>query len=72
MLLGNGVNDWNFIHQVLVSMPIVEGVIYVLVGLAALMKIFSFKCKKCVAACAGCCSGEAAASSEGEKMNQGM
>lgn len=53
MLMDNDINAWNFIHKILVSLPIVEGIIYVLVGIAALMKIFSFRCKKCVVSCCG-------------------
>jgi len=60
MLMGNGSN-WNVVNLLLGSWPVVEGVVYVLVGLAALMKIFGCRCSKCKAACVACCGG-------GEKM----
>ena|SRR3989344_1791544 len=40
--------DWNVVHMLLGSMPTVEAIVYVLVGLAAVMKIFGCKCKKCM------------------------
>ena len=63
MLMGNDINAWNFIHMFLLSWPIVEGIIYVLVGIAALMKIFGFRCMKCKEACASCCAS-------GDDMNK--
>ena len=56
LLLGNGSN-WNVVNLLLGSWPVVEGVIYVLVGVAALMKLFGCRCKKCTEACASCCEG---------------
>ena len=44
----------NVVNMILGSMPTVEGIIYILVGIAAVMKIFGCKCKKCMAACATC------------------
>ena len=55
MLMGN---DLNVVHMILGSWPIVEGIVYVLVGLAALLKIFGCRCKKCMTACATCCNAE--------------
>ena len=46
--------DWNVVHMVLGSMSKLEAVVYVLVGLSALMCIFGCKCAKCSAACASC------------------
>jgi len=55
MLLGS---DLNVVNMLLGSWPAVEGIVYVLVGLAAIMKIFGCRCKKCLAACAcGSASG---------------
>lgn len=51
MLLGS---DLNIVHMVLGSMPTLEAVVYLLVGIAAVMKIFGCKCRKCMAACASC------------------
>jgi uncharacterized membrane protein YuzA (DUF378 family) len=47
MLLGNSLDSWNLIHLIFGSMAGIEGIIYVLVGIAAIMKIFGCKCKKC-------------------------
>lgn len=51
MLFGS---DWNVVHLIFGSWPAVEAIIYILVGLAALYKIFGCHCKKCKAACAAC------------------
>ena len=53
MLMGGGSN-WNVINLLLGSWQVVEGIVYVLVGLAALYKIFGCRCAKCKAACAAC------------------
>jgi uncharacterized membrane protein YuzA (DUF378 family) len=45
MLMGS---DWNILHMIFVSAPVVEGIIYILVGIAAIMKIFGCRCKKCM------------------------
>lgn len=58
MLMGNGSN-WNVVNLLLGSWPVVEGIVYVLVGLSAVMKIFSCCCHKCKSGCADCgVSGE--------------
>ena len=57
MLMGNDINSWNVIHMLLQSVPVVEAIIYVLVGLAAIVKVFGCRCKKCVEAHATCCGG---------------
>ena len=43
-------SDWNVVHAVLGSWATVEAIVYVLVGLAAVMKIFGCKCSKCSSA----------------------
>ena len=53
LLLGNGSN-WNVVNLLLGSWPVVEGIVYVLVGVAALMKLFGCRCRKCMEACASC------------------
>ena len=53
ILMGNGSN-LNVVNLLLGSWPVLEGIVYVLVGLAAIMKIFGCKCKKCMEACANC------------------
>lgn len=53
MLLGKTVDVWNLVHKIFGSMGSVEAIIYVLVGVAAVMKIFGCKCPKCLS---GTCS----------------
>lgn len=48
MLMGS---DLNVVHMILGSLPAVEAIVYVLVGVAGIMKIFGCKCKKCMAGC---------------------
>jgi len=51
MLMGN---DWNVVKMLLGSIPTLEAIVYVLVGVAAISDIFGCKCKKCTAGCASC------------------
>jgi len=54
MLLGS-MSSWNLVHLIFGGMPWLEGIIYVLVGIAAVMKIFGCKCHKCTdGTCATC------------------
>lgn len=48
-LMGNDVNAWNVVHMLLGAWPQVEWVVYVLVGLSALMLGISHKkdCRMC-------------------------
>jgi uncharacterized membrane protein YuzA (DUF378 family) len=55
MLLGG--SGWNVVNMVLGGMPVLEGIVYVLVGLAAVISIFGCKCKKCMGE-SSCCSAE--------------
>lgn len=48
MLLGN---DLNVIDMLLGAWPMVAAIVYILVGVAAVMKIFGCRCKKCMAGC---------------------
>src|SRR3989338_3340651 len=48
MLMGS---DWNVVKLLLGSFGVVEAIVYILVGIAAVMKIFGCKCKKCMAGC---------------------
>jgi uncharacterized membrane protein YuzA (DUF378 family) len=54
MLMGS---DLNVVHMIFGSMPTLEAIVYLLVGVAAVMKIFGCKCKKCMEACATCQAG---------------
>lgn len=53
MLLGHGMS-WNLVNMLLGSMPTFEAVVYVLVGVGAVVKLVGCRCKKCMAACASC------------------
>ncbi len=53
MLMGKGMDGWNVVHMILGTWPTVEAIVYILVGVAALIKIFGCKCKKCMGGCAG-------------------
>lgn len=65
MLLGN-LGGWNLVSMIFGSMPVVEAVVYVLVGVAAVMAIFDCKCSKCVdGVCAPCGKTEDASKAEG-------
>jgi uncharacterized membrane protein YuzA (DUF378 family) len=47
MLFGG---DWNVLHWIFSFSPILEAVVYLLVGIAGVIKIFNCQCKKCVLA----------------------
>ena len=47
-------SNLNVVNMLLGSMPTIEAVVYVLVGLAAIMYMVGCKCKKCKDACATC------------------
>ncbi len=67
MLMGN---DLNVVHMILGSMPVFEAIVYLLVGVAAVMKIFGCKCSKCMAGCATCAVGHD--HDGGQSMNKSM
>jgi uncharacterized membrane protein YuzA (DUF378 family) len=56
MLAGS---DLNVIHMILGSWPTVEGIVYIIVGLEAVLKIFGYRCRcnKCKEACTSCQAG---------------
>lgn len=51
-------SEWNVVNMIFGSLPAVEAIIYVLVGIAAIMKIFCCRCKKCTGAQTACCGAE--------------
>lgn len=51
MLMGSPLN---LVSMLVGSWPMVEGVVYLLVGISALVKIFGCPCKKCKEGCADC------------------
>lgn len=43
-----GGNDWNVVHMILGGAPMIEGIVYLLVGISAVMMIFGkCGCKMC-------------------------
>lgn len=69
MLTGGEVNAWNLVHVLVGAVPSLEAVVYVLVGVAGVMKLVGCKCKKCMAACATCsCSTGSTDSKMGGNM----
>ena len=55
MLFGGPFSDWNIVHTIFTGAPLIEAIIYILVGLSAVIYIFGCKCKKCQA---GSCNVE--------------
>lgn len=54
-----GAFNFNLVNAILGAWPMAERIIYIVVGLAALLMIVSMmgKCKKCEGACGGACKG---------------
>ena len=46
-MLANSMNSWNVVNMLLGSWPVLEALVYVLVGVAALVKLFGCRCSKC-------------------------
>ena len=46
-----GAFEWNLVNALLGSWSMLERIVYVLVGLAALMMIIGCRCKQCKASC---------------------
>ena len=44
-------SDWNVVKMILGSIPTLEAIVYVLVGISAVMMIFGCKCAKCKGTC---------------------
>jgi len=68
MLVGS-TSDWNVVGWVLGSVPVLEALVYLLIGVAAVMKCFCCKCKKCMGGSATCSSE---AGSDAGEMNKTM
>jgi uncharacterized membrane protein YuzA (DUF378 family) len=49
MILGKE-SAWNLVTMLLGSMPTLEAVVYILVGISAILMIFRCKCKMCCTA----------------------
>ena len=50
-MLLDSMSNWNVVNMVFGSMPVVEGLVYLLVGVSAVMSLFHCRCAKCKAAC---------------------
>ena len=46
-MLLNSMTSWNVVNMLLSSMPAIEAIVYILVGISAVMLIFGCKCAKC-------------------------
>ena len=46
MLLGS-LSNWNIVNMILGFSPLIEGIVYVVVGVSAIMMIFGCHCGKC-------------------------
>lgn len=53
-MLANSSSSWNVVNILLGFSPIIEAIVYLLVGISALAMIFGCKCKKCKEGCADC------------------
>jgi uncharacterized membrane protein YuzA (DUF378 family) len=51
-------NNWNVVNLIFGNIPTLEAIIYILVGVAAIVKILGCKCKKCVEVCSSCGTDE--------------
>jgi uncharacterized membrane protein YuzA (DUF378 family) len=51
MLMGS---DWNVVGMLLGAWPTLLAIVYLLVGIATLIKLFGCPCKKCKEGCANC------------------
>ncbi len=45
--------SWNLVHMLLGKWPMVEAIVYLVVGVAAICKIWHCKCATCTASCCG-------------------
>lgn len=63
MFLGSG-DSWNIVRMIFGSIPTLEAIVYILVGISAVIKIVGCKCKKSME---GNCCGAGAEKIE-EKM----
>jgi uncharacterized membrane protein YuzA (DUF378 family) len=57
-MLMSSESSWNVVNMLLGSWPMVEGVVYLLVGVAAVLKLFGCRCSTCKSGvCATCAVG---------------
>jgi hypothetical protein len=46
-MLLNSMSSWNLVYMIFGSMPMIESIVYILVGASAVMYLIGCKCKKC-------------------------
>lgn len=54
-----GGSDWNVVRMIFGSIPVLESVIYILVGASAVVSIVGCPCGMCKGGKGGCCGGGA-------------
>lgn len=59
-------SNLNVVNIVLDSAPVLESILYILIGLAAIMKIFGCRCAKCKVFCSSCASDASPEKTEGK------
>lgn len=70
--------DWNLVHMILGSWPMLEWIVYILVGISALMMLGYKKCcgmgmcGKCGGDCSGKCEGGKCMGGKCNGMKEGM
>lgn len=69
-MLINSMNPWNVVNMLLGSMPAIEAIVYILVGISAVMLIFGCKCAKCKKSVCEACAK--ATSVDAEKTEKTM
>ncbi len=58
-MLAGATETWNVVNMLLGSWPVVEAIVYVLVGVAALVKLFGCRCSTCKSGvCTTCAPGD--------------
>ncbi|TAK05755.1 DUF378 domain-containing protein [Patescibacteria group bacterium] len=60
-----GAFDFNLVNAILGSVPMVERIVYIVVGLSALFMLTKGMCKGCKACCGGACKNEPGAPAAG-------
>ncbi|MCX6747345.1 MAG: DUF378 domain-containing protein [Candidatus Nomurabacteria bacterium] len=47
-MIAGSMNSWNLVSMLVGSWPMLEAVVYLLVGISAVAQIFGCRCKKCM------------------------
>ena len=67
-MLAGSMESWNLVSMLLGGWPMVEAIVYLLVGVAAIYQIFGCRCKKCMSGVCETCMPEAKAENTENKM----